>query len=129
MATAMMGFLLVGLGGALGAMARYGVARALGPSLTFPWTTFIVNVLGGFLMGLLAGWLAARSASGGEPYRLLIGVGFLGGFTTFSAYSLDIHLIIARNEWFLAGLYALGSMVLALLALMAGLWLMRTLLP
>ncbi|MFN3370382.1 MAG: fluoride efflux transporter CrcB [Sphingomonadaceae bacterium] len=124
-----MGFLLVGIGGALGAMARYGVARLIGPSLAFPWSTFIVNVAGGFLMGLLAGWLAARADAGAEPLRLLLGVGVLGGFTTFSAYSLDLHLLIARGDWLTAALYALGSMLLALLALMAGLWLMRTLLP
>lgn len=123
-----MGYLLVGIGGALGAMARYGVARLIGPSQAFPWSTFSVNLAGGLLMGLLAGWLAARADAGAEPLRLLLGVGLLGGFTTFSAYSLDLHLLIARGALGTAALYGLGSMLLALLALLAGLWLARILL-
>lgn len=122
-----MAYLLVGLGGALGAMARLAVARLIGPSASFPWSTFAVNVIGGLLMGLLAGWLAARAEPGAEPLRLLLGVGVLGGFTTFSAYSLDLHLLIGRGEWLVASLYAFGSMLLALLALMLGLWLARAL--
>jgi len=122
-----MAYLLVGLGGALGAMARLAVARAIGPSAAFPWSTFAVNVGGGLLMGLLAGWLAARAGPGAESLRLLLGVGVLGGFTTFSAYSLDLHLLIVRGDWLAAALYALGSMLLALLALVAGLWIARAL--
>ncbi|PZU49378.1 MAG: fluoride efflux transporter CrcB [Sphingomonas sp.] len=121
----MTAFLLVGLGGALGAMARYGVGRLVGAT-ALPWATLIVNVSGGFAMGLLAGWLAFRG-SGGESWRLLLGVGVLGGFTTFSAFSLDMMLLIERGQAGTAIAYALASVVLALGALAAGLWIMRSL--
>ncbi|TPE62844.1 fluoride efflux transporter CrcB [Sandaracinobacter neustonicus] len=121
----MTAFLLVGLGGALGAMARFGVGRMLGAT-ALPWATLIVNVSGGLAMGLLAGWLAARS-SGGESWRLLLGVGVLGGFTTFSAFSLDMMLLIERGQAGIAIAYALASVLLALGALAAGLWIARSL--
>lgn len=117
-------YLLVGLGGAVGAMARFGFGRLLGAGGAWPWGTFSVNVIGGLLMGLLAGWLAARG--GGETMRLLLGVGVLGGFTTFSAFSLEVMLLIERGQVGLAVGYALGSGVAAVGALALGLWLTRT---
>lgn len=120
----MQAFLLVGLGGAVGAMARYGVGRLVGAT-GFPWATLIVNLAGGLMMGLLAGVLAARSG-GGEGARLLLGVGVLGGFTTFSAFSLEMMLMLERGQWALALGYALGSVLLSVGALAAGLWLTRT---
>ncbi|MBU2116805.1 MAG: CrcB family protein, partial [Alphaproteobacteria bacterium] len=83
--------LLVSAGGALGSMARYGagvLAQRLAPGAAWPWATFSVNLLGGLLMGLLAGWLAFRGGAHGESIRLFAAVGVLGGFTTFSAFSL-----------------------------------------
>ena len=124
--------LYVAVGGALGAWARYAVGvlwtRALGPiaASAFPWATLTVNLVGSFAMGLLAGWLA-RHGSHGEGWRLLLGVGVLGGFTTFSAFSLDMMLLIERGQAGTAIAYALASVVLALGALAAGLWIMRSL--
>jgi CrcB protein len=117
---------LVAAGGALGAMLRYGVGRwtivALGGG--FPFGTFAVNILGGFLMGVLAGWLA-RFSEGGEELRLLLGVGVLGGFTTFSAFSLELYNMIIRAEVALAAAYAVSSVAGSVLAVLAGVWLVR----
>lgn len=124
MAGGMVNFLLVGAGGALGAMARYGVARSL-PVGAWPWATFLVNILGGLLMGLLVGWLVARGGTTQEPWRLFLGVGVLGGFTTFSAFSLEIVMMLERGMVGQALLYAGASVAAAALALMLGLWLMR----
>lgn len=122
--------LLVAVGGGSGAVLRYllGVqaARALGQG--WPYGTFASNALGGLLMGVLAGWLALRGGPDGEKWRLLLGVGVLGGFTTFSAYSLEVALMIERRAWGQAFAYSLGSVVLSVAALFAGLLLVRRLL-
>ena len=76
-------------------------------------------------MGVLAGTLALRGGADQEKWRLLLGVGLLGGFTTFSAYSLEVALMIERREWLSAMTYSLGSVVLSVAALFAGLLLMR----
>ena len=115
--------LQVALGGALGAVLRYqtggAVARWLVASAAaaFPWATLAVNVTGSFAMGLLAGWLARHD--GAEGWRLLLGVGLLGGFTTFSAFSLELLSLIERGAPGLALAYALVSVAAGL----AGLWL------
>lgn len=118
--------LLVAVGGGLGTALRYGVGRlaiaVMGPG--FPFGTFAVNIIGGLLMGLLAGWLA-RVGDGAEPLRLLLGVGVLGGFTTFSAFSLEIYNMITRAEIALAAAYAVSSVAGSVLAVLAGVWLMR----
>lgn len=117
---------LVMLGGAIGAGARHLVGRAAlalwGPG--FPVGTLAVNVIGGLAMGLLAGWLATR-ASGDEALRYLLGVGVLGGFTTFSAFSLETVLMIERGDLATALFYILASVVLAIGALFAGLQVSR----
>jgi fluoride exporter len=114
-------FLLVALGGAVGSAARYGVGLAaarLGAG--FPWGTLCVNVVGGLLMGLLA----ARIGPQDENTRALLGVGILGGFTTFSAFSLDTVRLIETQ---LGGalLYVLASVVLSIGACWLGLVLGR----
>jgi CrcB protein len=120
-------FLLVAAGGALGSMARYGLGLTLGrllPGAAWPWGTFAANLIGGLLMGLLVGWLAYRG-QGGEGVRLFAAVGLLGGFTTFSAFSLEAALMIERRDWTTAGLYVAASTVLAVAALFLGLMIAR----
>jgi CrcB protein len=118
----MMSFFLVAAGGALGACARYGVGVLVGGG-AWPSGTFFVNILGGFLMGVLAGWLAARG--GMEGVRLFLGVGVLGGFTTFSAFSLEVALMLEQGALNMAFAYALLSVMLSVAALFAGLWVVR----
>jgi CrcB protein len=118
----MLPLLLVAAGGAIGSLARYAVWRIAGAHI-WPWSTFVVNVSGGLLMGILTGWLLARG--GPEPLRLFLGVGILGGFTTFSTYSLDMVAMVERGDLAGALLYGIGSMLVAALALAAGLWLGR----
>ena len=116
---------LVMLGGALGAGLRYGVGLAASPlGEAFPWGTFIVNVAGGFAAGLLIAFLIARGEAA-DPWRLLLGVGLLGGFTTFSAFSAETASMLERGEFPLAVLYVSASVAAALAALFAGLWLGR----
>jgi CrcB protein len=119
--------LYVALGGALGSWLRYVTGRlwlaAIGPS-AFPWATLSVNVLGSFAMGLLAGWLA-RQGDAGESWRLLLGVGALGGFTTFSAFALEFGMLAERGALGTAALYVAVSLVAGIAGLFAGLALMR----
>jgi CrcB protein len=123
----MINYLLVGAGGALGAVSRYQVGRLtfrwFGPEQV--WGTFAVNVAGGLLMGLLIGWLAATGRADQQYVRLFGAVGFLGGFTTFSAFSLEIANMVERKAFLPAFTYAAGSVVVALAAVFVGLWLMR----
>jgi CrcB protein len=121
---------LVFLGGGLGAAARHGVnliaARLLG--LDFPWGTAIINVAGSLAMGLLAAWFAFRvDIPWSQETRLFLTTGVLGGFTTFSAFSLDTAMLIERGATGLAAAYVIGSVGLSIMALFAGLWLVRVL--
>lgn len=121
-------FLVMG-GGAAGAALRYLLGRFVGQvsvGAAWPWGTFAANLIGGFLMGVLAGWLARGSSVPGEPLRLLLGVGVLGGFTTFSAFSLETMLMIERGQVMLATGYAVASVVGAVGALALGLGVMRS---
>ncbi|MBA2921036.1 fluoride efflux transporter CrcB [Sphingomonas sp. MAH-20] len=118
--------LLVMLGGAVGAALRYHLGgltlRAFGPA--FPWGTLIANVSGGLLMGLLAGTLA-RVGSANEPWRLLLGVGLLGGYTTFSAFSLETFGMIERGQYAVAVAYVAASVAGALAGLAGGIVFLR----
>jgi CrcB protein len=122
---------LVAIGGGAGALARYQVGRGmthwLGPQVvsSFPWATLAVNVIGSLSMGLLAGWLARHGAEGAENYRLLVGVGLMGGFTTFSAFSLELMLLIERGQPATAFAYGAVSVLAGLSALYIGLIVMR----
>jgi len=110
-------------GGAIGAGARYlvstTIARIAGHG--WPWGTLTVNIVGGFLMGVLV----ARIADSGDPVRVILGIGVLGGFTTFSAFSLESVEMIQRGAWASAFVYAVASVGLSLLALFLGLVIAR----
>ena len=106
--------ILVMSGGAIGAVLRYGLSRALPVGAAgWPWPTFAANIFGGLCMGILAIWLL-RGDSAAEPLRLFIGVGVLGGFTTFSAFSLEIAQMVQRGQLGMAAAYAVASVLLAL---------------
>ncbi len=112
--------ILVMSGGAIGAALRYGVSRALPVSQSgWPWPTFAANVAGGLAMGVLAVWVL-RGDNSAESLRLFVGVGVLGGFTTFSAFSLEMAQLIERGQLGMAAAYALASVLLGLGALFAG---------
>ncbi|MBZ4689971.1 MAG: crcB [Cereibacter sp.] len=117
----------VALGGAIGASLRYltnvAAMRAFGPG--FPVATVVVNVLGSFLMGVL---VVALAEKGGMRFAPLLMTGMLGGFTTFSAFSLDAVTLYERGQIALAGGYVLGSVILSLAALVAGMAITRGLL-
>ena len=120
----------VALGGAIGALLRYqagrGMTHLLGPIVVtaLPWATLTVNVVGSLAMGLLAGFLA-RHGQGGAQWRLFLGVGVLGGFTTFSAFSLELMVLIERGQAAQGLVYAVVSVLAGLSALYVGLILMR----
>ena len=117
----MLPLLYVMVGGAVGSGARYLTGRAmlslLGPD--YPFGTLAVNLIGGLLMGVLVGVLARNTAS--ETWRLLLGVGVLGGFTTFSAFSLDVVTMIERGAIGVAFGYVLSSVIGSIVAVFAGL--------
>ena len=119
--------LLVAAGGAAGAAARYalGVQALRLWGTAWPFGTFIANVSGGLLMGVLAGYLAHRGGADQERLRVLLGVGVLGGFTTFSAFSLETALMVERRSYGQAFAYASASVLLSVSALFLGLLLAR----
>lgn len=118
--------LSVALGGGIGALARYQLGRFMtgwlgAQAMTFfPWATLAVNAIGSLLMGLLAGWLV-RKGGDVDQLRLLLGVGLLGGFTTFSAFSLELAMLIERGQLTIALLYVLLSIGLGVSGLVFGL--------
>lgn len=115
---------LVAFGGGAGAWLRFVAGRLIG-NASFPWATLSVNLLGSFAIGLLAGWLA-RNGTSSETWRLLLGVGVLGGFTTFSAFSLEMVQLIQRGALAQAGLYAAASLIGGIAGLFIGLAMMRS---
>ena len=119
-------YLIVFLGAGIGGALRHGVHVASGKlfGLDFPWGTVVVNVAGSFVMGALAGWFAFRPGLD-QQLRLFLATGILGGFTTFSAFSLDTALLVERHRYALAAGYAAGSVVLSIAALFIGLALFR----
>ena len=122
----MTGFLLVFLGGGIGAALRHGV-NLLAPRLFgtgFPYATIIENVSGSLAMGLLAGYFVFKGDAV-QPMRLFLATGVLGGYTTFSAFSLDTALLWERGEVALAAFYVIGSVALSIAGLFAGFALMR----
>ncbi len=119
-------YLLVFLGGGLGSSLRHAINVACGRAFgtLFPYHTFLINVTGSTVMGVVAGYLAFRGAAS-QPWRMFLMTGVLGGYTTFSAFSLDAALLYERGEVLLALAYVVGSVVLAIAGLFAGLALVR----
>jgi CrcB protein len=120
--------LLVFLGAGIGGVLRHGVnlLALRWPLAGFPYGTLAINVVGSGLMGLVAGWFAFKASDAApQDLRLFLTTGILGGFTTFSAFSLDAILLWQRGEALLAAAYVIGSVVTSLAALVGGLALMR----
>ena len=122
-----MGYLIVFLGGGAGAAIRHGmnigVARVLGTA--FPYGTLIINVTGSFVMGLIAGYFALKGDAS-QHWRLFLTTGILGGYTTFSAFSLDAALLYERGEVGLSALYVAASVAVSIAGLFAGLAIVRS---
>jgi CrcB protein len=121
-----MGYLIVFLGGGLGAAVRHGInlgaARLLGTA--FPYGTLLINITGSFIMGLVAAYFAFKGDAS-QHWRLFLTTGILGGYTTFSAFSLDVALLYERGEAGAAALYVLASVAISIIGLFAGLALVR----
>jgi CrcB protein len=119
-------YLIVFVGAGLGGVLRHGVNQAASRwlGIDFPYGTAFVNVFGSLAMGMLIDYFALRNEAS-HQWRLFLATGLLGGFTTFSTYSLDVALLWERGETALAAAYAIGSTVVAIAALFAGMWAMR----
>ena len=117
--------LAVGVGGGLGALARYYIAGWVQPpGAEFNWGIFIVNITGGLLMGMIVEASALR-LNLAPDMRSFLTVGILGGYTTFSTFSLDSALMLQKGQYGLAAAYVIGSVILSIAALFAGLWVIR----
>ncbi len=123
----MNGFFAVAVGGAIGAALRHGVGLASVRLLPTGWPhgTFIVNLVGSLAMGVLIGWLAFKGQGGSQTLRLFLATGLLGGFTTFSAFSLEVANFLRAGDTGKAAVYAGLSVALGVAALFLGLWIAR----
>ena len=119
--------LLIFIGGGLGSILRHAVNQTSAAifGFNFPFGTLFVNIIGSLAMGLVAGWFAFRG-EGGQLLRLFLATGLLGGFTTFSAFSLDAALLWERGQTVMATIYIVGSVAAAIIGVFAGLFIMRT---
>lgn len=121
--------LYVAIGGGAGAALRYHLGRLMthwaGPNMVFPWGTFAANIIGSLAMGVLVGVLARHGDPGGH-WRLFLGVGLLGGFTTFSSFSMELVLLAERDAYGMAALYSGVSLAAGVAAMFTGLVIMRT---
>ncbi|HAJ89848.1 MAG TPA: fluoride efflux transporter CrcB [Rhodospirillaceae bacterium] len=120
-------FLIVGIGGAIGSMMRHGAGLLFLKAgwTNFPWSTLTINLLGSFCIGLIVGWLADVQ-NWSEEIRLFAVVGILGGFTTFSAFSLESFLLFERGQYLYAAFYVAASVILSIATTFLGLFLIRT---
>lgn len=122
-----MNYLIVFIGAGIGGALRHGVnagtMRLLGPN--FPWWTLAINIIGSLVMGLVAGYFAMRGEAS-QAWRLFLTTGVLGGFTTFSAFSLDTAMLYERGAIGQLAFYVLGSVVLSIGAVFVGLAIMRS---
>lgn len=114
--------IIVGFGGAFGAMGRFALNQALPAEGAVPWSTFTANILGSFLIGVLF----ILTARWGDPrLNLLLGTGVLGGFTTYSSFSLETVRLLQAEQFGQAGMYAFGTLVSAVVAAGLGIWVMQ----
>lgn len=109
--------LMVAAGGAVGTAARYGLDGAAWGDSQWPWSTFVVNIVGSFLLGVLAACIADPA----DPRRLLLGTGLLGGFTTYSAFAVQTDLLLQSGDTAIGLLYSISSVALGLIAAVIGL--------
>jgi CrcB protein len=121
-------FLLVGIGGFIGANARFVVARLVGAlfETRFPLGTFIINVSGSFLLGVLGTIVEQKLILNSEAMRLALGVGFLGAFTTFSTFEFETHALFSDGSWLTATTNMVASLFLGLVAVRAGIVVAKT---
>ena len=122
----MVNFIAVAIGGALGAVTRYGIGVWMSNKwiYSFPWHTFLINISGSFLLGFFNGLFLDKIPVSPE-LRIALTVGFLGAFTTFSTFGYEAILLIKEGELFTAGLYALASVIIALVGVFLGMGLAR----
>jgi CrcB protein len=121
-------YILVGVGGFVGANARFILARGIGALIEtrFPLGTFVVNTSGSFLLGVLGTIIALKMMPTSEATRLALGVGFLGAFTTFSTFEFETHALLEDGSWLLAATNMFASLFVGLIALRAGIVAART---
>ena len=124
----LMPYLLVGVGGFIGANARFVVARLVGAlfETRFPLGTFVINVSGSFLLGILGTLVAQKVMPNSESMRLALGVGFLGAFTTFSTFEFETHALVDDGSWLTATTNIFASLFVGLLAVRAGIVVAKT---
>jgi CrcB protein len=124
----LMPYLLVGIGGFIGANARLVVARLVGAlfETRFPLGTFVINISGSFLLGILGPLVAQRLMPNSESMRLALGVGFLGAYTTFSTFEFETHALIDDGSWLTATTNVCASLFVGLLAVRAGIVVAKT---
>jgi CrcB protein len=124
----LMPYLLIGVGGFIGANARFVVARLVGAlfETRFPLGTFVINVSGSFLLGVLGTLVAQRVMPNSESIRLALGVGFLGAFTTFSTFEFETHALFDDGSWLTATTNMFASLFVGLLAVRAGIVVAKT---
>jgi fluoride exporter len=115
-------YLLVGVGGFVGANARYAISSGLDSvaRTRFPLATFAINISGSFLLGILGTIIARKGVANADAIRLALGVGFLGAFTTFSTFELETHALLVDGAWLLGTVYMLGSLFFGLIAVRSG---------
>jgi CrcB protein len=121
-------YILVGVGGFVGANARFLVARAVGAlfETRFPLGTFVINISGSFLLGILGAIVAQKVMPSSEAMRLALGVGFLGAFTTFSTFEFETHALLEDGSWLTAAVNMFASLLVGLIAVRAGIVVAKT---
>lgn len=120
--SSMLPYLLVASGGALGSVARFALSRWVGGLVDtpFPLGTFVINVGGSFLLGVVGALVADRAVASADAVRLALGIGFLGGFTTFSTFEFETHALLLEGAWLIAAANMCLSLVLGLIAVRVG---------